>query len=303
MKRSKKIALSVSGAVLAVVLGVAGMELTYLPRYLTHKEIFDIGKAQDDSAITVMSANVRCISPTDLFKKSWFYRAALVVRNVRAASPDIIGFQEVTQFHYSYLTDCLQGYESAITYRNEGAFAEGCPIFYNTSKFTCVENGAFWLSETPDVMSRGWDAAYNRVCSYALLAENAGGKRFVVFNTHLDNRGETARQESIRLILNKIQAFGGMPALIMGDLNAEEDSETYRAATEIFDDAKYRTDNARAGATYQNFGASLNGGNIDYFLISKTGISVAEYRVVTTTYNGVYPSDHFPILLRMTLDG
>ena len=302
MKRSKKIALSVSGAVLAAVLGLTCVEGFYFPRYVSHKRVFDIAAAQDASCITVMSSNVRCISPTDLFKKSWFYRAELIVNNIEANAPDIIGFQEVTQFHYRYLTDCLRGYDSAIAYRNKGVLAESCPIFYNIAKFTCSQKGSFWLSETPDVMSKGWDAAYNRVCTYVILTENATGKSFVVFNTHLDHRGETARQESIKLILNKISQFGDIPAVIMGDLNAAEDSATYRTAAELFNDAKYRTENAVKGPTYQNFGASPDGENIDYFLISKTGIAVSAYRVVDTTYDGVYPSDHFPILLRMTLE-
>ena len=92
-----------------------------------------------------------------------------------------------------------------------------------------------------------------------------------------------------------------MPCVIMGDLNDFESSVTYTSATELFDDAKYKTDDTDSGATYQDFGKELDGENIDYFFISKTGIAVSQYKVIRTTYDGVYPSDHFPIRLKMNL--
>ena len=302
MKLFKRILISLLCLLLAGVIALCAVEFWYLPHYISHKRSFDIAENQDESCITLMSANVRCISPTDLFKESWFYRADLIVKNIESVCPDVIGFQEVTKYHYKYLTESLSGYDSVITYRDDSLLAESCPVFYNTAKFDLTDKGSFWLSETPEVMSKSWGAAFNRVCSYVILSEKATGKPFVVFNTHLDHVSEQARINGIKLILQKIEVFGGYPSVIMGDFNTGETKETYLAATALFNDAKYQTENTMTGATFQQFGRSLDHVNLDYFMISKTGITVNEYRIITTTYDGVYPSDHFPIMLKMNLD-
>lgn len=301
MKKVKKIILTVCCLLLAVILTVGVLNAAYYPRYRNASETFDISAAEPKESITVMSANVRTWSPTDVLKKSWFYRADLMRQNIAAAQPDIIGFQEVTKMHYTYLCNTLQGYDSVLEYRDDSAFSEACPVFYNTNRFTLNDKGSFWLSETPEVMSKDWGAACYRICSYVILTDNTTGKQLVVFNTHLDHISDEARINGINVVLDKIAAFGGLPSLIMGDFNAEEDSETYRSATESFLDAKYQTDNTMTGATYQNWGKALDRENIDYFMISKTGIAVSRYQIIDTTYDGVYPSDHFPIVMEITL--
>ena len=89
--------------------------------------------------------------------------------------------------------------------------------------------------------------------------------------------------------------------MIMGDFNVEEDTETYRSATENFLDVKYQTENPIKSCTYQDWGKRLDDDCIDYIMISKTGFRVNSYNVVRTTYDGVYPSDHFPITASLTL--
>ena len=286
-------------ALAAAAVCAAVSQLWYLPHYRAHQTPVEANA--DGNGICVMSANVRCYSPTDLGRKSWLYRADLLLRDVAAEQPDVIGFQEVTALHYRYLTRNLQGYASVIAYRDRSLLSEGCPVFYNTLRFTLRDKGSFWLSETPERSSKDWGAAFPRVCSYVILTENATGRDFVVFNTHLDHVSDEARIRGIGVVLDKLRQFGDLPCVLMGDLNAGEDSETYRAATADFDDAKYRTADPPKGPTYQHFGAAADAENIDYFLISKTGIAVSDYRIVDTTYDGVYPSDHFPIVLRMAL--
>ena len=286
-------------ALLAPVAAVAAVECFYLPRYL--RDDITVTPAAD-GPICVMSANVRCWSPTDIGKRSWFYRAPLVLRSIADARPDILGLQEVTRLHYAHLQKAMPDYESVLTYRDSSPLSEGCPVFYNTQRFTCTDAGSFWLSESPQTCSKDWGAAFPRVCTYVLLREKATDKPLAVFNTHLDHVSEEARIRGIGVVLEKLRQFGDLPCVLMGDLNAGEDSETYRAATDLFDDAKYRTADPPAGPTYQNWGKAADRENIDYFLISKTGVDVTDYRIADTLYDGVYPSDHFPILLRITLE-
>ena len=248
-----------------------------------------------------MSANLRCINPHDTGKKSWFYRADLIIKNIENNKPSIIGFQEATKWQYAYLKDCLTDFDSVITYRDESTFSEGCPIFYRTDMYDLVDKGSFWLSETPEVMSKDWNSKCYRICSYVILKEKSTEKEFVVFNTHLDHVSDEARINGIGVVLDKISQFGSLPSMIMGDFNAEEGSVTYENVTKDFLDARYQVDNAVDSCTYQNFGKELDRNRIDYFMISKTGINVKSYKVVTDTFDGVYPSDHFPLLAEFTL--
>ena len=301
MRTVGKVLRKLLGLVLLVVLIGAVVLGFFVPKYLLSKESYDVSKKPDDGKITIVSANARCYTPGDLFKKSWFYRAPLLVRTLADAAPDIIGFQEVTWLHRSYFDRALQGYEYVLDYRDDSYLSESCPIYYNTNKFTLTDKGSFWLSETPETMSKGWNAAHYRICSYVILTQKADGKQLVVFNTHLDNVSEEARINGIQLVLEKIKVFGGMPSVIMGDFNAEETSLTYAAATKLFDDAKYQTEDTDSGSTYHGYGMDWSYDNLDYFMISKTGIGVESYKVLRNTFNGTYPSDHYPIRLIMTL--
>ena len=287
--------------ILAAVLAAAVVELFYLPRYLLKRETFDIRESRNDSRVTVVSANVRCYSPTDFFKRSWFYRAPLLVVSVAANAPDVIGFQEVTPMHYKYLTKTLLGYDSVIEYRDRSPLREGCPIFFNTEKFDLVDKGSFWLSETPGEMSKDWGAAHYRICSFAVLTQKSDGKEFAVFNTHLDHVSDEARINGIHVVLDKMKEYGDLPCVLMGDLNADESSSTYAAATEVFDDAKYKAEKTDSGATYHNWGQALDRENIDYFMVTKDDFDVDEYAVIRPAEGEAYPSDHFQIMLRFRL--
>ena len=300
----KKTILIILGSLLALVLVAAivlvGNTFMYYPHYKENKEAVTIEPKEDN--IRMMSYNLRCISPTDWGKKGWFYRADLIINDITDEKPGIIGFQEATKWHYSYLVDCLKGYDSIITYRDEAFNSEGCPIFYNTELYTLVDKGSFWLSETPDVMSKSWGAQFNRVCSFVILTDNATNENFVVFNTHLSHVSDEARINGIKVVLDKIKEFGGYPSVIMGDFNALEGSETYNSVTENFLDAQKVALKTSDSHTYQNWGNEASFKRIDYFMVSKTGLKINSYNVLSGVRDGVYTSDHCPIVLEVELE-
>ena len=296
----KRIVIAVVAIALVAVLGLAGSLFSYYPHYAKSKTQVEF-KNNYDGKIAVMSCNVRCINPLDFGHKNWFYRADLVVKGIENNMPSIIGFQEATKWQYNYLCSSLPGYDSIITYRDKKVNSEGCPIFYRSDLYELVEKDSFWLSETPDEMSKDWGAACYRICSYAILKDKESGKQFVVFNTHLDHVSDEARINGIGVVLEKIEKFGSLPSIIMGDFNADESSETYKSVTGNFLDAKYQTENTMIGCTYQCWGTALDRENIDYFMISKTGFTIDEYKVITDTYDGDYSSDHFPIFTVLEL--
>ncbi len=252
--------------------------------------------------IKIMSMNLRSSNLFDKGELAWNYRKKLVAQNIQQAKPTIIGMQEVKPEQYRYCKKILQNYDSKIVYRDNTNNSEGCPIFYYKDLYTLIDKGTFWLSETPESMSKSWDSAYYRICSYVVLRDNNTNKEFAVFNTHLDNESETARVNGMNVILNKIHSIGDYPTIIMGDFNATEKSQTYLNATETLLDVKYQVENEfRNCATYHNWGQELDRTAIDYFMITKTDFTVDSYEVITTTYDGNYASDHFPIVTTLTL--
>ena len=249
--------------------------------------------------LKIISYNVLCYGRDGFF---WTGRKDMVTGILNREHPDSFGLQES---HYDWMkTVCaaMPDYAYVGAGRDDGKKdGEFSPVFYLKDKFELLDSGTFWLSETPDEMSKDWGAACYRICSYAILRDKATLKEFVVFNTHLDHVSDEARINGIGVVLDKISEFGEKPAILMGDLNAEESSETYKSATQSFLDVKYETQNTMTSCTYQNWGKSLNRNCIDYVLISKTGFTVNSYKVARDTYDGVYPSDHFPLSVSLLL--
>lgn len=303
MKKSrwlKRIFLIIAAVIVAAILVAAIVFFRYLPRYAANQRELNISPT-NNGTVTIMSSNLRYIAPTDLGKRSWFYRAELIMNDLESQAPAIIGFQEATRWHYKYLVKSLPQYDSVITYRDDSIVSEGCPIFYHKDLFTLVDKGSFWLSETPDVMSKDWGAAHYRICSYVILSDNRSGESFVVFNTHLDHVSDEARINGMEVVLDKIEAFGSLPAVIMGDLNAKENSKTYKSVTEHFLDARYAAAETTDSPTYQNWGNPDKRSRIDYFMVSPEGFNILRYDVLDHTHDGVYASDHWPIVLTVSL--
>ena len=297
---AKKVIRTVLLTLLTLILIAIAVIGWYFPRYLRNQQALTL--QPDGQHVTMMSCNVRCLTPMDLGTKSWFYRAELMMADIASQVPGIIGFQEATRWQYDYLVDSLPQYDSVIDYRDDSIIAEGCPIFYHKDLYTLVDKGSFWLSETPEVMSKDWGAAHYRICSYVILTEKATDRSFVVFNTHLDHVSDEARIKGIGVVLDKIAQFGGLPAVIMGDFNAVEGSKTYESVTEIFLDARYAAPVTSDSYTYQNWGNLEQAKRLDYFMISKEGFAAQSYGVLSAIHGGVYSSDHCPIVLILRLN-
>ena len=296
----KKVLATIGILLLVAILVFIGVLLVYLPTYLQSDAQVTLGDANDGS-ITIMSANVRCLAPDDLLTKSWFYRADLMTEEINTVKPDIIGFQEATFVHYDYLKKVMVGYESEMAYRDEFILSEGCPIFWRTDRYEKVDSGSFWLSETPEVMSKDWGSEHYRICVYVILKDLTTGKEFAVFNTHLDHTSDLARINGIQVVLDKIEEFGDVPAYLMGDLNAKEDSETILSTKDSFDDAKIIADKTDDSPTYHGWGKASDPRRIDYIMISKGDAIVLEYAVVNNLHGNVYASDHSPIYIKTKL--
>ena len=269
----------------------------HLPTYLLSNDTAILGES-NDGTMTIMSANVRCLSPEDLFERSWFNRAGLILEDINTVQPDIVGFQEATFVHYDYLKKVMVGYDSEMAYRDDFVLSEGCPIFWRTDKYEKIDSGAFWLSETPEVMSKDWGSEHYRICVYVILRDLDTGKEFAVFNTHLDHTSDLARINGIQVVLDKITEFGDIPAYLMGDLNAKENSETIQSTKDNFDDAKLIAGKTDDSPTFHGWGEAADPRRIDYIMISKGDAEVIEYGVLNNLHDEGYSSDHNAIYIK-----
>lgn len=293
MKIFKNI-LKVLAVLLALILFVL---LFYVPKYLIDRRTVTPAENVGEE-ITIMSTNVRFYNPLDFLKKSWFYRADLIAEDVERVRPDIVGFQEATFLHYDYLKSTLSGYDSEMAYRDDFILSEGCPIFWRTDRFEKIDSGSFWLSETPEVMSKDWGSSHYRICVYVILRDKTTNKEFAVFNTHLDNVSDEARINGIKVVLDKISEFGDLPSFLFGDMNATDDSETILSTRDSFDDAKVISPVTEDTRTFHGWGDPTEQDRIDYILISKGDAEVYEYHVLDNCYDGVYSSDHSSIYIK-----
>lgn len=250
----------------------------------------------------IMSFNLLCGGPD---ARQWENRADMVLDTIRRAAPDTLGVQEA---HYNWMRTLCAGlpeYDYVGVGRDDGKTeGEFSAVFYKKDRFTLLDSGSFWLSETPDVPGvKGWDAACVRVCSYAKLRDNATGKAFVHFNTHLDHRGLVAMQKGAELVTAKAEEIcPDLPAFFTGDFNVTPDSDPYRTVIRAgFRDAR---DIAAVSDDSVTFHVDVFVSDhlreaynvIDYCFV-KGDVQVRSFRVLRDMYPGKrYPSDHFPVL-------
>ncbi len=257
----------------------------------------------DKDLIRVMTYNIRV--PVDEGIYSWDNRKGLIASIIKSYKADIIGLQEAVKMQLDDLTKLLPEFAWVGVGRDDGNEAgEYSAIFYNKNRFEVLEDSTIWLSETPGKPSKGWDAAYKRVVTWAKFKDKETGKIFHHFNTHFDHLGEMAKLESADLLNDKVAEIAGKtPAVITGDLNFKPESKGYKILTGgrrnyLFD---AQTIKENPNITFNDFGKSLEEGNkIDYIFI-KNNVEVIKHQIITDTFDGRYPSDHMPVLAEVDI--
>jgi endonuclease/exonuclease/phosphatase family metal-dependent hydrolase len=253
----------------------------------------------------VMSYNIRYANEND-GENSWSLRKDYITNQIKYYEPDILGVQEAVLEQLEYFKEHLEGYKYVGVGRDDGKLkGEYSAIFYNTLQFEVLQENTFWLSPTPKKVSVGWDAAMERVCTYALFQSKESGKKLWVFNSHFDHIGDKARLESAKLILKKITDLNpeNYPVIFMGDFNLEPEKEGIILISKELNDSKE--------SSKFSFGpvGTFNGfkfcepvtRRIDYIFTSKKDIEVLKYAVITDSKDLKYPSDHFPVMVKLLI--
>lgn len=247
--------------------------------------------------------NIRWDNPNDI-GNLWKDRAPQIIQLVKFHQIGIVGTQEVLAHQLKELNEGL-GYAAIGVGRDDGiAKGEFSPIHYDPSRYQVEESGTFWLSPTPDQPSKGWDAALNRICTWARFSTGAG-ERFYVFNVHYDHIGQQAREESSKLVLSKIQEINreGLPVIWMGDFNVEPENPAYQVILnqEAWKDARLDSKLSSYGpkGTFTGFDWDrMPDGIIDHVFVQGK-LEVLRHGILTDNYGKKYPSDHFPVLVEL----
>jgi endonuclease/exonuclease/phosphatase family metal-dependent hydrolase len=239
----------------------------------------------------------------------WVDRAPVVSALIRFHGFDVFGTQEGLKNQLDDISTALPEYSRYGKGRDDGGDnGEHSAIFFKKDVFKLLKSGDFWLSQTPDKPGLGWDATCcNRICSWVQLQHIKSGKKFYFFNAHYDHQGVQARKESSPLILKKIKEIAGdQPTVFTGDLNGGQTSEWYL----ILANSGTLTDSYKQVKNPYANNASFNGFNsgggrrskeiIDHVFVSKQ-FSVSKWGILTDTYYGKFPSDHFPVIVDVTL--
>jgi len=255
--------------------------------------------------LTVGSYNLRYDNAGDV-GNLWVDRAPVVANLLRFHDFDIFGSQEALKNQLDDINKALPAYARYGLGRDDGKEkGEHSAIFYKKDKFKLLRKGDFWLSQTPEKPSLGWDATCcNRIATWVYLQDLSTNKKFYFFNVHYDHQGMEARRESSKLLLRKINEIAKKePVILTGDLNGDQQSEWYLALANsgLLQDTYKQVPHPYANnASFNAFGKKLEGEQIIDHVFVTDHFKVNKWGILTDTYHGKYPSDHFPILVKLT---
>ena len=259
------------------------------------------GNREKDVEIKYISYNIRYANASD-GDNAWDIRKPATKEMIEREQPDVFGLQEALIGQLQYIDSNFPQYSRVGVGRDDGKEeGEFMAVYYRNDKFKLLENGNFWLSETPDECSMGWDAACRRIVTWAKLEDKETGNVFYAFNTHLDHVGEVAREQSISLIVKKIDEIvkdANAPVFLSGDFNSNVSSPIFDPLKNIMKDSRAILPESEWIPTYNNFGNG-NDAMIDYIFYKNA--EVLDFKTLNGDYGKPYISDHYPVMATMKI--
>jgi endonuclease/exonuclease/phosphatase family metal-dependent hydrolase len=264
--------------------------------------IFTACSSDQSLEVELMTYNIRLDSAGD-GEDNWHQRKVELSKYVNSNAPDFLGVQEALPNQMDFLAEHLSDYKYIGVGRDDGKRAgEFSAIFYKKADWEVKDSGTFWLSESPQAPSLGWDANIKRVCSYGIF-EHASGKTFAVFNTHFDHQGKLARAGSVDLLSERVPVLAdNHPFVVMGDFNFSPDDPLYSQVTTSFEDSFTPGSTSESG-TFNGFRLNEKfDRRIDYIFIDKEKVNVASFNIdQPKTKTGRQLSDHFPVMAKVKI--
>ncbi len=253
-------------------------------------------EVKEENAMRIMSFNIRC---TNVGSDSWEDRIGIVSQTMLESEADSIGVQEATPEWMATLKETVgEKYAYVGVGRDDGDNeGEYSAVFYLKDKYEVVDSDTFWLSETPDKPSFGWDAACRRVCTWVQLKDKETGKQYVHMNTHFDHVGISARKNSVEMIIDKAKTFTDIPVVFTADMNVVQGSTNYNQFVDsgYFRDTKFAAPDSMNYCTYHDTKPESHKDDVIDYVMINDGFDALTYRVVTEGVDGRFVSDHYPI--------
>lgn len=248
--------------------------------------------------LSVMSFNVRYGTAKD-GDNVWENRRDAACAMICDQHPAVFGVQEALDFQLTFFEEHCPGYKYVGVGRTDGVSqGEHMAVFYDTDRIELLDWGTYWLSETPDVPSKGWDAMCFRTATWTLMRDKAAGRRFYFVNTHLDHVGIEARRNGLPLLVERIGAMNpeGWPMVLTGDMNVYPDDPCLTELRSLMCDARQTAPVTDNDQTWHGWGRVTDNPPIDYvFYAGFAGCN--EFRVVRQPYDGIaFVSDHYPVV-------
>lgn len=251
-----------------------------------------------EGTVRVMSFNVRCANDGE---QTITNRGKVAMEVINSYLPDSFGVQECTPRWKRMLKRAIGDRYASVGRARDffGPFTEYSSIYYLKDKYNLIDNGTFWLSETPDkAYTKSFDSKCCRIATWAVLENKETGEKYTHINTHLDHVLDSTRDAQMKVLIERVTEIAGDGKVVMtGDFNAHEDSSVYAVARKSFNDSKYIAKNSDEGPTFTKYGTRKDNGRgaIDFIFVSKD-IEAETYKIIRNTVEGIYPSDHFPIV-------
>lgn len=274
--------------------------------FLLHVSIAAFAQSLYVGEFNIRNTNAKDAAAGD----GWERRCPVVCDILKVEAFDVFGMQEVLHSQLEDVCAALPQYACIGGGRNDGKTAgEYSPICYRTERIKCLDSGMFWLSETPEVVgSKGWDAKYPRICTWGHFKDKKTGKKFWMFNLHMDHRGVEARKQSALLVMDRIRTMcGKQPYILLGDFNVNQYNPIYPMMMEsgLFQDSYdvAQTRFAPNGSMNHFKSDFYTDSRIDHVLLAPS-FTVLDYALLTYVYwteeeSGKYrlrlPSDHYPV--------
>ena len=253
------------------------------------------------TSLSVMTFNMRYDNPED-GQNNWRFRRERIAGVIKAQEVDVLGTQELLSNQFNDLSGLLTGYQGVGVGRLDGAESgEYCAVFFRKDRFTLLDSGTFWLSETPEVVgSLGWDGACERIATWVVLRDRDGRELFFI-DTHLDHVGQVARDEGVSLLMKRIETLSGVrPVILTGDFNSEPGSSVVAHVQKdgVLRDAKaIAAQRSGTDWSFSDFGQIPEAERplLDYIFVSGD-IEAVRYEVLPDIFDGGYVSDHAPVM-------
>lgn len=258
-------------------------------------------KQTKDYDLKVISYNIRMGAAKD-GTNSWEFRYPATALMIEDQKPDVFGLQEAFSYQVRFIAENFKDYDNVGVGRDNGKDkGEFMSIFWNKKTVKMIKWGTFWLSETPEKPSMGWDAACKRTATWALMKDKRTGKMFYFVNTHLDHKGKEAQRKGLELIVSRIDEINpkGFPMVLTGDFNIKPDNTALKGLEERMQSARKIAPKTDNNATFNNWGKAKADMVIDYIYVS--GFSACpEYHTINEKYGDwKYISDHYPIYAKL----